>query len=90
MSSKLYVYVGYEGDGTPIGCLISDSKEKADIAFTAMGDTPVSIECIDLEKIASENMPPNGLMFFLTSKKTRIPGVSINKDRYLRVWKRGK
>jgi len=81
------IYIGYDHNEAPMGVLLSDSKEKAEIAWAAMRDIPHSIEEIDPETVPEIN----GLVFLLTSTKCnskrdfghRIDGVDF------RLWKRG-
>ena len=75
------IYIGLDIWGNPMGLFLSDSREKVEIAWAAMGDTPHSIEVID----PNEELGINGLAFILTSKEHRVPGT----ERRYREWKRG-
>ena len=81
------IYIGYDFEKSPIGVLLSDSKEKAEIAWAAMGETPHTIEEIDPNTVNGVS----GLVFLLTTVKTnsrtdyshRPAGVDF------RIWRRG-
>lgn len=80
------IYIGKDFDGSPISVLLADSREKADIAWMGMKDTPHSVEEIDPN---DAELGMHGVAFLLTSIKrnsnhsSRVGGVEY------RQWKRG-
>ena len=80
------IYIAKDFDNNPIGVLLADDKNKAEIAFYAMGEVPKTIEEID----PNDNLGVAGVAFLLTSTKMnssdfshRISGIDF------RQWKRG-
>ena len=80
------VYIAKDFENNPICVLLADDKDKAAIAFYAMGETPKDIEEID----PSLNIGVAGVAFLLTSTQMnsrdfdhRISGIDFRK------WKRG-
>ncbi len=78
------IYIGFDYKGNPIGVILSDSKEKAEIAWSAMGDIPHSIEEINPSSIEGVH----GVVFLLSSEERAFPRDPKIGSRY-RVWKRG-
>ena len=81
------IYIGMDFENKPISVLLSESREKADIAWAGMQDTPHSVEEIDP---ADNSSGVHGVVFLLTSMKRnsnqsshRVGGVDY------RQWKRG-
>lgn len=85
MSMK--IYIGTDFDGTPTGVLLADSREKAEIAWSAMNDLPYSIEEIDPGTVTGIH----GLVFLLTSQKcnSRTDFSHRQSGVDFRIWKRG-
>lgn len=81
------IYIGFDLEKRPMGVLLSDSKEKAEIAWTAMEGMPHSIEEIDPATAGGVN----GLVFLLTTTKvdTRSSYEHRDSDAIFRVWHRG-
>lgn len=79
---KFRLFIGYDYDKNPIGALLSDSEEKAWIAWQAMKDSPHSIEEIKPNSMVSHT----GLIFLLTSTEHEHYG---SKSFKYREWKRG-
>jgi hypothetical protein len=80
------IYIGKDFEGKPISVLLADSREKADIAWAGMQDTPHSVEEIDP---TDDSVGVHGVVFLLTSIKrnsnqsSRVGGIDY------RQWKRG-
>jgi hypothetical protein len=81
------IFIGFDFESVPIGVLLSDSREKAEIAWAAMGEMPCYVEEID----PNTAQGINGLVFLLTTIKAnsrtdyshRPFGVDF------RIWRRG-
>ena len=83
---KMKIYIGLTYDNIPMGLLLADSKDKAEIAWSAMKDMPHSIETIDPDTCPGIN----GLSFLLTSTETNSRDVQYrNSGIDFRIWKRG-
>ena len=83
------IYIGKDYEGNPISVLLAESREKADIAWAGMKDTPHNVEEIDPN---DTSVGVHGLVFLLTStlhnskdypSSHRLEGVNFSK------WKRG-
>ena len=81
------IYIGFDYDKTPMGVLLADSQDKAEIAWAAMADTPHTIEEID----PSIAKGVNGLVFLLTSTKVNSRTDFGYRDFGVdfRLWHRG-
>lgn len=88
MAKPLKIFIGYDQNSNPISILMADSREKADIAWMGMNDSPVSVEEIDPQ----DDLGIHGIVFVLTSIEAnsrsdyghRANGVDF------RIWKRGR
>ena len=81
------IYIGFDFESNPIGVLLADSQEKAELVWAAMGENPHTVEEINPQTARGVN----GVVFLLTSKEAnsrsdfghRPLGVDF------RVWTRG-
>ena len=85
--SKRKIYIGLDYEGRPTSVLLSDSREKADIAWAGMGEHPYRVEEIDPD----EDGGVHGVAFLLTSRERVIHhyDISLSEDLKVREWKRG-
>ena len=82
------IYIAYNYDNVPQGVLLSDSQEKAEIAWTGMGTNVHRVEEIDPN---NDIGGIHGVVFLLTTKTAnsrrdychRTDGVDFS------IWKRG-
>lgn len=82
------IYIAYDSSGSPIGVLMSESQEKAEIAWAGMGAQVHNVEEIDPNNTTGG---VHGVIFLLTSTKCnsnadfghRLGGVDFYQ------WKRG-
>jgi hypothetical protein len=79
------IYIGYDFESNPISVLTADSREKADIAWAGMQDTPHSVEEIDI----SGPIGIHGVAFLLTSRNLRECSTAAYSDKTFRVFRRG-
>lgn len=82
------IYIGFDFEGNPTGVLLSDSREKVEIVWAAMKDTPHSIEEID----PNTEFGLHNVVFLLTSEDRTIRASEISsRNGYIqfRKWKRG-
>jgi len=81
------IYIAYNYNNEPLGVLLSDSKEKAEIAWAGMGTPVHHVEEIDPKTAKGIH----GVIFLLTTQEAnsrrdyghRLEGVNFN------IWKRG-
>lgn len=80
------IYIGYDYDQNPIGVILADTQDRAEIVWAAMKDMPHSVEELDPSK--AEGI--HGVVFLLTSEEISITIPSINdRIRTIRKFKRG-
>lgn len=82
------IYIGYDFKKNPIGVLLADNREKADIAWAGMGVSIYSVEEIDPND--QNNRGIHGLIILLTSTEHNTLNYSHKTDGLkFHKWKRG-
>lgn len=77
------IYVAKDGRGRPTSVLLAESREKAEIFWAGMGESP-----IEVEEISPDTEPGiHGVAVLLSSAERRIGGVFDGE--IVRVFKRG-
>ena len=80
------IYIASDITGTPIGVLLSDTKEKADLSWAAMGLAVYSVEEIDP---SDDDLGMHGVVFLLTTEEHNSRDYSHRTDGVdFHVWKR--
>ena len=81
------LYIGYNHDNEPIGVLLAVSEDKAQIAWTGMGNIPHHIEVVTQEQICNNTLGCHGVVFLLCSKSQQL---YVNDSlRTFNIFKRG-
>ncbi len=75
------IFISYAYGGDPTSLIVSDSREKVDIAHAAMSIPAHEVEEISLD---DESFGIHNLAFILTSTEKQIDGKTVN------IWRRGK
>ena len=79
------IYIGYDCENKPIGVILSDCIDKANLVFHSMRDPAYRVEEIDINNI--KNMGVSNTIFLLTSDERNIN--QLNRNMKVRIWKRG-
>lgn len=79
---KIYIAKDYNGNCTNV--VLTESKDLADAFFQGIGDTPHSVECINMEEVSGEYHPK--VLTLFTSTQEQI-GASFDR---VPVLKRGR
>lgn len=86
--AKKKIYIGYAScsGGEPVGVLLADSKEKAELVFHSTGEPVDAVEEIDPDT----ELGIHGVVFLLTSKEKTVDRYSYAGSTITyRQWKRG-
>lgn len=78
------IYIAYDYRRDPVAIVLSDSQDKAEIAFTAMKTNFTSTEVVDPD---NTDLAPNGVVYLFGSKKIIVG--PVNDKHEIRILKRG-
>ena len=82
------VYIGYNAKDEPVGVLLAQNKQLADVVFDARNEGVVRTEEIDPN---TPDIGLNGVVYLLTSFKVPRHQICDNKHLHsVRIWQRGK
>lgn len=82
------IYINKDENGQPVGVLLAETQDRAELAWAAMGDPAFTVEEID-PAMPGYHGGLHGVVFLLTSKKKHSSEINTRHGFVFRKWRRG-